>query len=351
MNESLLTGGRAHFQSIFELFLFPYFTSRKRCVGIGEYFSYGDAKFKVLAAFPSYGVVSANTAIFCSQILSKRAVNKIHILPINGPPVNAQTFSSVISPFFRHRPQHISSGQYLYLNRTEYMIIASQPIDGVVTQTAQFYFEGETLTPVHQISLSPYFEELPAQLRTLTNETLYDEIMNMYLMPYFQGSKRLVVQGQDILINGVNFFVEVSFPPKGVAHESTLIVYEGSFKSRHIQPELFIVPTRGYYTSQIGELNRQLFHLQLLMQSLEMGGSEPVGASSTTVVNLPTHKLKSIPSNPEAARCMICLTDYSIGEMVKTLPCFHMFHPECIDTWLEKSKLCPLCRASVEISE
>jgi hypothetical protein len=351
VNESLLTGGRANFQSILELYLFPYFTSRKRCLGIGEYFLYGDAKFKVLAAFPSYGVVTGNTAIFCSQLLSRRAVCKIHILPVNAPLVNPPTFNNVISPFFRRRPQHISTGQYLYLNRTEYMIIASQPIDGVVTQSAQFFFEGETLTLVQQIVLSPYFEELPTQIRSLTNETLHDEIMNMYLMPYFQGAKRLVAQGQEILINGVNFLVEQCFPPKGVTHESTLVIYECSFKSRTSQQELFMVPTHGYYSPHVQELNRQLFHLQLLMQSLEMGGSEPEGASVATVQALPIHKLSTIPSNPEAARCMICLTDYVVGDDVKTLPCFHMFHPECINTWMEKSKLCPLCRASVEIAE
>jgi len=349
VNSSLLTGGRAHFQSTFDLFLYPYFASRRRCLGIGEYFSYGDAKFKVLAAFPSYGIVSANTAIFCSQLLSRHSVSKLHILPINGPLINPTTFSNVVSPFFRSRPQHISTGQYLYLNRTEYMIIASQPTDGVVTPNAQFFFEGETLTISQQVTLTPYFEELPQQLRMLSNEVLFDEIMNMYLLPFFQGSKKLVVQGQDILINGVNFLVERAYPTRGVAFEGTLIVYEGSFKSRNVQPELFIVPTHGYVSPQLNELNRQLFHLQLLMQSMDMG-AEHEGSDPSIIQTLPTHKLANIPTNPEAARCMICLTDYEIGEMVKTLPCFHMFHPGCIDTWLDKSKLCPLCRASVEIA-
>ena len=63
---------------------------------------------------------------------------------------------------------------------------------------------------------------------------------------------------------------------------------------------------------------------------------------------LPTHTLTALPSNPEAAKCMICLNDYAIGDVVKTLPCFHMFHPDCINEWLGRSKLCPLCRASVE---
>ena len=341
-----MTGGRAHFPSIFEFFLSPYFSSRKRCLGIGEYFSYGDAKFKVLGAFPSYGIVGKNTAIYCSQLLSDHNINKIHILPINGPIVNQTIFNSTISPFFKYRPRHINTGQYLYLNRQEYMIIASQPNDGVVTPSAQFYFEGEPILPIQQLTLLPYFEELPLQYRTLSKEVLTEELVISYLMPYFQGFKRLACQGQDILIDGVNFFVEASFPPRGVTSETTAIVYEGSFKSRVTQPEFLILPRDGLMSPQLNDLNRQLFQLQLLMQGLDMPEEQ---TNPSILQNLPTHELRSLPSNPEAARCMICLNDYVIGDIVKTLPCFHMFHPDCVNEWLKRSKLCPLCKTSVEV--
>ena len=339
-------GGRADFSTVFDFFLYPYFSSRKRCLGIGEYFQYGDMKFKVLGAFPSYGVIGRNTAIYCSQILSNHQVNKVQVLPIQGNRITPAVFTSTISPFFKHRPRHISTGQYMYLNAQEYMVIATQPVDGVVTPATQFFFEGDSISQVQQITLLPYFEDLPMYCRTLSKEELTAVIVHFYLMPYFQGFKRLVYQGRDIMIDGVNFLVERAYPPSGVTAENTAVVYEGGFKSRNVQPEIMFVPRSGQMNPQITELNRQLFQLQLLMQGLEVPSEQ---AEPRIVENLPTHTLRAVPSNPEAARCMICLNDYLVGDVVKTLPCFHMFHPDCINEWLERSKLCPLCKTSVEI--
>ncbi len=47
--------------------------------------------------------------------------------------------------------------------------------------------------------------------------------------------------------------------------------------------------------------------------------------------------------------CSICLDDFdSHSTVVRELPCGHVFHPECVDTFLTtNSSLCPLCKKSV----
>ncbi|XP_057492803.1 RING-H2 finger protein ATL78-like [Actinidia eriantha] len=43
--------------------------------------------------------------------------------------------------------------------------------------------------------------------------------------------------------------------------------------------------------------------------------------------------------------CVICLSEFTLGERIKVLPkCHHGFHPQCIDKWLNSHSSCPTCR-------
>ncbi|XP_016459927.1 RING-H2 finger protein ATL78-like [Nicotiana tabacum] len=43
--------------------------------------------------------------------------------------------------------------------------------------------------------------------------------------------------------------------------------------------------------------------------------------------------------------CVICLSEFGVGEKVKVLPkCNHGFHVKCIDKWLNSHSSCPTCR-------
>ncbi|CAH9097694.1 unnamed protein product [Cuscuta europaea] len=42
--------------------------------------------------------------------------------------------------------------------------------------------------------------------------------------------------------------------------------------------------------------------------------------------------------------CRICLEEYEAGEEGSELPCKHIYHSECIASWLMKNYACPVCR-------
>ena len=42
--------------------------------------------------------------------------------------------------------------------------------------------------------------------------------------------------------------------------------------------------------------------------------------------------------------CSVCLEAYVEGDTVRTLVCFHTFHQRCIDDWLSRRAVCPICK-------
>ena len=46
-------------------------------------------------------------------------------------------------------------------------------------------------------------------------------------------------------------------------------------------------------------------------------------------------------------QCSVCLAEFEDGEAVRTLPCFHSYHAECIDRWLGTHRTCPICKFEI----
>ncbi|KAM7278536.1 hypothetical protein ACFE04_005670 [Oxalis oulophora] len=45
--------------------------------------------------------------------------------------------------------------------------------------------------------------------------------------------------------------------------------------------------------------------------------------------------------------CAICFDKFSLGEEVIYMPCSHIFHEECVVTWLRRDNSCPTCRSQI----
>jgi len=46
--------------------------------------------------------------------------------------------------------------------------------------------------------------------------------------------------------------------------------------------------------------------------------------------------------------CAVCLCDFETGDRLRSLPCDHLFHRPCIDKWLKRNKVCPLCLHDIQ---
>jgi len=69
------------------------------------------------------------------------------------------------------------------------------------------------------------------------------------------------------------------------------------------------------------------------------------------VVPTPADVLARMPTTAVdvdgGGECNVCLLAYEAGDRVRTLPCDHRFHVDCVDQWLGRSKACPVCKHDV----
>ncbi|XP_027160105.1 RING-H2 finger protein ATL10-like [Coffea eugenioides] len=75
-------------------------------------------------------------------------------------------------------------------------------------------------------------------------------------------------------------------------------------------------------------------------------GTECASMSIDDLKKLPCFQYKEEDPNKE---CAVCLEGFKIGEVCRLLPiCNHSFHVQCIDSWLQQTPSCPVCRTSAD---
>ncbi|KAK9409018.1 putative E3 ubiquitin-protein ligase-like [Crotalus adamanteus] len=62
-------------------------------------------------------------------------------------------------------------------------------------------------------------------------------------------------------------------------------------------------------------------------------------------------RVKTFKQGDRYDTCVICMAEYETGDQLKILPCAHVFHITCINTWLliqpTVGKTCPICKQKV----
>ena len=82
----------------------------------------------------------------------------------------------------------------------------------------------------------------------------------------------------------------------------------------------------------------------------------PVVLQSLPTIQVRSEDLYCIPcptipapstSTKNTSDCSICCEAVAVHSTGVRLPCSHIYHPACIDTWLRQNHTCPICRCSL----
>jgi len=79
--------------------------------------------------------------------------------------------------------------------------------------------------------------------------------------------------------------------------------------------------------------------------SLSSPSSAPSLSSSTVSSSSLKAGLKT--ATDTTRKCAVCLEPQIAGQTLRSLPCLHNFHIDCIDPWLRIKPVCPVCHIQV----
>ncbi|XP_043925531.1 E3 ubiquitin-protein ligase RNF130 isoform X3 [Protopterus annectens] len=52
-------------------------------------------------------------------------------------------------------------------------------------------------------------------------------------------------------------------------------------------------------------------------------------------------------TGPDFDHCAVCIEEYKLNDVVRILPCKHVFHKTCVDPWLHEHCTCPMCKLNI----
>lgn len=365
-------------------------------VSNGERLKIKGAEFLVRHVVPAPGVVNTSTSIRCIEapVSTAQRCLRLHVLPLkaslpaSGRIDGGELFGRHIKPHVTASPQ-VSLGETFVSNGVQLRIAAAEPNGSTVDAQTEIFAEGNPLDDLSRLRILPIYETLPNQDKSLPPTGIYDK----YLAPFFDGRFKFVVKGQEISIDGVSFKIMNCEPECGIVTRNTFVDNEGvalradelktqqedadAALARSMQqqeavampmelqarlqailhqlppqdPRRILIQRLHDRIAMIPMLSQSAGNSQALLELLRANGQPQdggTGCSKSEIECLPTRKWSirdnSELKNPEQATCMVCLSDYAFDEELRTLPCFHSYHKDCIDTWLDKSRACPLCK-------
>jgi hypothetical protein len=109
---------------------------------------------------------------------------------------------------------------------------------------------------------------------------------------------------------------------------------------------------RGTLRGRVRQLDQLCDEAETILHRIE-------SVMFTDEAQFPLDDALPLPTRPDAVTtvpysnctaetvCSICLCDFAAGSNLSSLPCGHVFHPDCVACWICDHPSCPVCRQSL----
>lgn len=337
-------------------------------------FVFGDStggRFLVAKTEPETGGVLVQDSDFFLNGPSAVVLKKIQVVALVDPSSEGSEeeadhlFRDSLGPFIQTQlgrkqgcgiPVHVN--QVFTVGQVRYVASAMDPMPeglGLITPDTLVYIDLERSGDFGRIHILPFQDTLPR---------VYDfDVFEDYLRPFFSSNPAsLFSVNTQFVYHGVQFKVVCVDPSDGQARRigpNTLIHCEGLLHAslrNMLPPELLEQVSTLPPGLQMLLINTELLasadmldrfiDLQETLASRRGVSDEALNAISVERFQIAG---ESSGHRPESAvQCMICLSEFETGELLRRLPCTHVYHQPCIDEWLHRCTDCPLCKTNVE---
>ena len=137
----------------------------------------------------------------------------------------------------------------------------------------------------------------------------------------------------------------------------------GNRITTHIYQDINEIPSEINYLSSLNRRNYNNAHnifrnfhsrrhgnnifnqFENMFEEMLNNGPHPRPTDKELFNEFPETKIEDVNKlDPEKKNCVICLEDFKSGEKATLLPCVHLFHKNCIKSWLKSKNMCPICK-------
>ncbi|XP_060082627.1 RING finger protein 150-like [Ylistrum balloti] len=72
-------------------------------------------------------------------------------------------------------------------------------------------------------------------------------------------------------------------------------------------------------------------------------------AAKKAIAKIPQRTVKTGDKELESEfdQCAVCIEGYKASDVIRILPCKHIFHKSCVDPWLLEQRSCPMCKLDI----